>query len=225
MKPEGIIKMVEEFEYDKPTDVNLPNELISRTPKYFKALEEQTGKWNDIDTVFALIGQVLAEVTPISMLRAVSSVGVGGRMFVPRIFSEAKAIEATGDAETDGFRPARQSVSYAAHPPKTIEMTAAQNEYVLRGMSGVVNAGGTARAIKIDGFEIAGKTGTAQVVAVGKDTGANKDHAWFVSFAPAHQPEIAVIALIENSGFGGKNAAPAARALYDVYLSRRQSSP
>ena len=66
------------------------------------------------------------------------------------------------------------------------------------------------------GFDIAGKTGTAQVVELGKDTGENKDHAWFVSFAPAYKPEIAVLALIENVGFGGTYAAPAARALYST---------
>ena len=47
--------------------------------------------------------------------------------------------------------------------------------------------------------------------------GANKDHSWFVSYAPAYKPELATIALIENVGFGGKFAAPATRALYDVY--------
>ena len=64
------------------------------------------------------------------------------------------------------------------------------------------------RASSIAGFDIAGKTGTAQVVGLGKDVGENKDHAWFVSFAPAYKPEIAVIALIENVGFGGTLRRP-----------------
>jgi len=70
------------------------------------------------------------------------------------------------------------------------------------------------------GFDIAGKTGTAQVVGLGKDTGKNKDHAWFVTYAPAYKPEIAMVALIENSGFGGSNAAPAIRGVYDVYYRK-----
>ncbi len=65
-------------------------------------------------------------------------------------------------------------------------------------------------------WEIAGKTGTAQTSAIG--SGGSKDHAWFVSFAPAFKPEIAVIALIENSGFGSSNAAPAVKGVYDAYL-------
>ena len=60
---------------------------------------------------------------------------------------------------------------------------------------------------------------------VGKDSGKNKDHSWFVSFAPAYKPEISVIALIENSGFGAANAAPAARAMYDAYLKKASAQP
>ena len=94
-------------------------------------------------------------------------------------------------------------------------------------MWGVVNNGGTGAAIKMAGFDIAGKTGTAQVVGLGKDVGKNKDHSWFVSYAPAFKPEISVIALIENSGFGAANAAPAVRGVYDVYYAktRGQAEP
>jgi penicillin-binding protein 2 len=87
-------------------------------------------------------------------------------------------------------------------------------------MWGVVNNGGTGASIKMVGFDIAGKTGTAQVVALGKDVGKNKDHSWFVSFAPAYQPEIAIVALIENSGFGSLHAAPAVRHVYDAYYRK-----
>ena len=97
-------------------------------------------------------------------------------------------------------------------------MSEEQYQFVLKGMWGVVNAGGTAGRIKMPNLEIAGKTGTAQVAEIGKDVGANKDHAWFDSFAPAAKPEIAVLVLIENSGFGASNAAPPARAMYEEYL-------
>src|SRR6201989_1711968 len=87
-------------------------------------------------------------------------------------------------------------------------------------MWSVVNAGGTGARIMMAGFDIAGKTGTAQVVGLGKDTGKNKDHSWFVSYAPAWKPEIAMIALIENVGFGGKFAAPAVHNIYEAYLAK-----
>ncbi len=58
------------------------------------------------------------------------------------------------------------------------------------------------------------------MVGLGKDTGKNKDHAWFVSYAPAYKPEIAIVGLIENSGFGGSHAAPAVRGVYDAYYRK-----
>ena len=95
----------------------------------------------------------------------------------------------------------------------------------MQGMYDVVNAGGTAGRIKMEGFDIAGKTGTAQVVSLGKDMGENKDHAWFVSVAPAWKPEIAAVALIENVGFGGTHAAPTVRAIYDTYYEKTRGVP
>ncbi len=96
---------------------------------------------------------------------------------------------------------------------------------MVKGMWAVVNGGGTAAGIAIPGFDVAGKTGTAQVAELGKDVGDKKDHAWFVSFAPAYKPEIAVIALIENVGFGGSHAAPAVKGVYEAYLAKRGGGP
>ena len=103
-------------------------------------------------------------------------------------------------------------------------MTKEQDGAVVKAMWSVVNEAGTAVGIRKDGFDIAGKTGTAQVVGLGKDVGKNKDHSWFVSYAPAFKPEIAVLALIENSGFGSRHAAPAVRAIYDVYVDKGPGS-
>jgi penicillin-binding protein 2 len=222
---EGLTKMVETFEYDKQTGVDLPNEKISQTPKSWRAsVEKREGKWSDIRTVYAGIGQDTVVVTPISMLRAVSSVGVQGKMFHPHFLKEFKAIGAIGEEGEDNYIPPRGSFGYQHPEPKIIEMTPEQNKLVLDGMWGVVNGGGTAGAIKIPNFEIAGKTGTAQVASLGKDVGANKDHAWFVSFAPAYKPELAVLALVENVGFGGSYAAPAVKGVYEAYLSKTNPS-
>lgn len=223
MKLEGLIQMVETFEYDKRSGIDLPNEKISYTPKYYEPYirKRDGGKWNDIETVFASIGQVTVDVTPISMIRAVSSVGVQGRMFVPHLLKEFKAIGAVGEEGSKSYVPARVPFGFDRPEPKIIEMTPEQNAYVLKGMWGVVNNGGTAGRIKNPNFEIAGKTGTAQNSSIG--SGGAKDHAWFVSFAPAYKPEIAVIALIENSGFGSSNAAPAVKAVYDAYIAKNHS--
>jgi penicillin-binding protein 2 len=217
---DGITKMVETFDFDKRSGIDLPNEKISQTPKSWRAsIEKREGRWSDIRTVYASIGQDTVVVTPISLLRAISSIGVQGRMYEPHFLKEFKPIGAIGNEGDSTFIPERLGFGFQHPDPKMIPMTPEQNALMLKGMWGVVNGGGTAGAIKIPGFEIAGKTGTAQNSELG--SGGAKDHAWFVSFAPAYKPEIAILALIENSGFGGSNAAPAAKGVYEAYLAKR----
>ncbi|HWS56404.1 MAG TPA: penicillin-binding protein 2 [Pyrinomonadaceae bacterium] len=213
---EGIMKMVEDYDLNKRTGVDLPHELKSWTPsREFKArFNPRDPQWRDIDTVYASFGQVYDFVTPLAMLRTVAGIGVGGRFYVPHLLKEAKAVAAIGPF------PARPAQGFDRPEPKVVALSAQNHQLVMEGMWQVVNAGGTGGRIKMDGFDIAGKTGTAQVVSLGKDTGKNKDHAWFVSVAPAWKPEIAAIALIENVGFGGTYAAPAVRAVYDQYVAK-----
>ncbi len=218
---EGIIKMVENFDYDKRSGIDLPNEKISQTPKSWKPIiEKREGKWSDIRTVYSGIGQDTVVITPISHIRAIASIGVRGRMYTPHFLKEFKTIAAMGEEGQAGYFPARPAFTFQHPEPKIIEMTPEQNDLIVKGMWGVVNAGGTATSIKIPGFDIAGKTGTAQVAELGKDVGAKKDHAWFASFAPAEKPEIAVLALVENVGFGGSFAAPAVKGVYEAYLAK-----
>ncbi len=217
MKLEGIMEMVEDFEINKKTGVDLPGELRSWTPsREFKArFNPRDPNWRDIDTVYASFGQVYDFVTPLALLRTVSGIAVGGRFPVPHLLKEARAAGVRGE---DDFRPARGYKPPA--PPKVVALDEEQHDLVTKGMWSVVNGPGTAARIRMDEFEIAGKTGTAQVVSLGKDVGENKDHSWFVSYAPADDPEIAVVALVENVGFGSTYAAPAARAVYDAYYRK-----
>jgi penicillin-binding protein 2 len=218
---DGMMQMVEEFDYDKRTGIDLPHELISWTPNYWKPrLAERGEEWKDIRTVYASIGQDTVAITPLSSLRAVAAVGMGGKMYVPHLAKQFREVQAVGEQGSPDYRPLRPARGFDRPDPKIIPIPSDQHDLVVKGMWGVVNGGGTAGRIKMANFEIAGKTGTAQVVGLGKDTGENKDHAWFVSYAPAYKPEIAAIALIENVGFGGTYAAPAVRALYDVYYRK-----
>ncbi|MFN2481297.1 MAG: penicillin-binding transpeptidase domain-containing protein, partial [Pyrinomonadaceae bacterium] len=162
------------------------------------------------------------------------AVAVGGKLYVPHLLKEVKATAAVGDPnERETYRPARAALNYAeareqSSPnkkelrpnPKMISISDENHRFVVEGMWQVVNEGGTGGAVKIEGFDVAGKTGTAQVVSLGKDTGQNKDHSWFVSYAPAWKPEVATVALIENVGFGGKFAAPATRQMYETYYRK-----
>lgn len=227
MKIEGIMKMVDEFEFNKRSGIDLPHEIISWTPSpAFKAkMQPRDPEWRDIDTVYASFGQVYDIITPISLIRAISSVAVGGNMYVPHFLKEFRPVAALSEEGMADYRPGRPARGFERGQPKLIEMPEDQHAVVIDGMWGVVNNGGTAGAIKMAEMEIAGKTGTAQVVGLGKDVGANKDHSWFVSFAPARNPEVAMVALVENVGFGGQFAAPASRAMYDVWYAKMHNLP
>jgi penicillin-binding protein 2 len=216
---DGIMKMVDEFDLNKKTGVDLPHELVSWTPsREFKARFTPKGgdpTWKDIDTVYASFGQVYDFVTPLAMLRAQAAIANGGRLYVPHLLREALPVKAVGPF------PDRPRQTFDHPDPKLLDIPADQHQLVVGGMWGVVNEpGGTGGAARVEGFDIAGKTGTAQVVGLGKDTGKNKDHAWFVSYAPAWKPEISMIALIENVGFGGRFAAPAVHNIYASYLAK-----
>ncbi len=219
---EGVIKMVEDFGYDKRSGIDLPNEKVPQTPKsWMPYVVKREGKWSDIRTVYSGIGQDTVVVTPISMLHAIAAIGMRGEQYTPHLMREIKPIAAVGNEGESNYFPARQGFLYQNTEPRMLVAADDQWDLIIKGMWGVVNGGGTAGAIRMANFEIAGKTGTAQVAELGKDTGDKKDHAWFVSFAPAYKPEIAMVALIENVGFGGSFAAPASKGVYETYLAKR----
>jgi penicillin-binding protein 2 len=97
---------------------------------------------------------------------------------------------------------------------------------VLRGMIGATTYGTAAAVSKDARYAIAGKTGTAQVFTVAQNAKYNantvaerlRDHSWFIAFAPAESPRIAICVLVENGGFGAAAAAPIARSVMDAYL-------
>ena len=94
-------------------------------------------------------------------------------------------------------------------------------------MMKTMGRGGTGAQIRVEGYTVAGKTGTAQVVGIAQDAkyDAKKlsrrlhDHALFIAFAPARNPRIALAVLVENGGFGAKAAAPVAREMMDYWLT------
>jgi penicillin-binding protein 2 len=218
---DGIVQMVDEFDLNKRTGIDLPNEIMNYTPsrEFKRKMQPRDPEWRDIDTVYASFGQVYDIITPISLLRTIAAVSVDGRMYIPHVLKEVRALGTPG---TPDYKPPVnfQPLDPSRPNPKIIPIPEAIDQTVVQGMWQVVNAGGTAGRIKMDGFDIAGKTGTAQVVGLGKDVGKNKDHSWFVSYAPAFKPELVMVALIENSGFGGTHAAPAVRGVYDVYYRK-----
>ncbi|HYJ45102.1 MAG TPA: penicillin-binding protein 2 [Pyrinomonadaceae bacterium] len=230
MKLEGIQEMADMFDLNKRTGIDLPHEVISTTPsRELKAkLFPKDPEWKDIDTVYSSFGQGEDVLTPMALLRAHSSIGMGGKMYIPHLMKEVREVPAVGnDPSSPDYRPARPAKTFDRPDPKIIPIPPDQNAMVVKSMWSVVNEAGTATGIKMAGFDIAGKTGTAQVVSLGKDVGEHKDHSWFVSYAPAFKPEISCVALIENAGLGSRFGAPTVRAIYDVYYrkTRNQDPP
>lgn len=218
---DGIVAMVDEFDFNKRTGIDLPNEVVSWTPsrEFKRRMQPKDPDWRDIDTVYSSFGQVYDIITPISLIRAISAVSMHGKMYIPHLLKEVRPFGTQGTADyraPAGFQP----LDPARANPKVLPIPEEIDHAVVEGMWSVVNAGGTGAGIRMVGFDIAGKTGTAQVARLGLDTGKNKDHSWFVTYAPAYKPEIAMVALIENSGFGGQHAAPAIRRVYDTYYRK-----
>src|SRR5918911_662068 len=98
----GIMEMVDELDLNRQTGIDLPHELVSWTPspEFKRRFNPHDPEWKDIDTVYASFGQVYDIMTPISMLRAVAGIGIGGRMYVPHLLKEVKAISAVGEPGT-----------------------------------------------------------------------------------------------------------------------------
>ena len=222
----GIMEMVDEFDLNRRTGIDLPHEAVNTipSPELKARMNPRDAEWRDIDTVYSSFGQVYDIITPLSSLREVAGIGVGGKLYIPHVLKELRPIGREGDPD---YRVARVFVPLDPQRPnpKIVPIPEDQHKVVVDGMWGVVNNGGTGAGIKMAGFDIAGKTGTAQVVGLGKDVGKNKDHSWFVSYAPAYKPEISIICLIENSGFGSQHAAPAVRAIYDIYYAKTRPQP
>jgi penicillin-binding protein 2 len=113
--------------------------------------------------------------------------------------------------------------------PRVQGGTPEQWKVIMEGMRDTM-IHGTARAIATSAeYQMAGKTGTAQVFTVAQNQSVQaavtnerlRDHSWFVAFAPAENPQIAVAVLVENGGFGASAAAPIARSVMDAYLLPR----
>jgi len=168
-------------------------------------------KWYEGETISVAIGQGALGVTPLQAAWAMGGLTTGGRLKQPHFVSpdELKKLGFSAGEVVEEDYPIQES---------TVDI-------VTKAMWGVVQeAGGTGNNAKVDGFEVGGKTGTAQGVG-GKDAGkTNKEHrenAWFVGFAPYRNPEIVVATLIQNGGWGSEAAAPVSHAVLEVYYKKK----
>lgn len=178
--------------------------------------------WFSGDTVSVGIGQGYSLVTPLQLAMATATLANNGIGFTPHLVREIR-----DEVYTKG--------QLTRYPPKpSFNVDPAHLDLVKRAMVAVTQPGGTAVVASAGApYLIAAKTGTAQVVGVKQGEKYNasalserhRDHAWFIAFAPADQPTIAVAVLAENGGHGGGTAGPIARKVFDYYLLGKKPDP
>ena len=200
------------------TGIDLPNEVENIMPSTFWKQQRYGEKWYAGETISVSIGQGQVSVTPMSMAVMMASVASGTRV-APRL------VRATADGPNAAWEPAA-----VTRPPAAVTLKPATIAAIHDGLWMAVNEAGTATRARIAGRDVAGKTGTAQVISIqgrerargsGKDL---RDHGWFVFMVPRDNPELAGVIFAEHAEHGYL-AAPIARHIIETYYARKEGRP
>jgi len=219
---DNIFNFLSRFGFGKKTGIDLEGESSGLLPSQEWKMKRFKQKWYTGDTVSVGIGQGYSLVTPLQLAAATATLANDGIGYKPHLLREIK------NSVTNEVR------KLDIKPSFDIKLDPANIDLVKRAMAAVTQPGGTAVSASAGAlYTIAGKTGTAQVVGMkqGEKYDASKlderhrDHAWFISFAPADKPKIVVVVLAENGGHGGGTAAPIARKVMDYYLLGKVPTP
>ena len=201
---ETMFETMEQFGFGATPPIDLPEEELSRSGVFEG--EELLTRGDPVDLARLAIGQERLLVTPLQMAMVAAAVANGGKLMKPQIWS--RVVDPDGRI-TDRLDPSEYSEPISAE-------TAAD---LATAMEGVVNEG-TGTNAAIPGVPVAGKTGTAETP--GNDAcggGDDENQAWFIGFAPADDPEIAIAATVEcTEQFGNDVAAPIFRAVAESIL-------
>ena len=214
-----IAKYAWHFGLGEPTGIELESEKGGLIPTVDWKKRTRREPWYPGETLSVAIGQGFVSVTPLQLVNMISSVANGGTLFQPKVLK--------GVLE----KQTRQLEEPLPMPSRRVEFNPETFAILREALRGVLSdPKGTARASRSDVVEIAGKTGTAQVIGIRPRAPSEPipkeflDHAWFVAFAPASDPQIAVVVLVENSGHGGAVAAPIAKEIIETYLAYDRST-
>jgi len=193
------------------TDIALPDEKAGLVPTAAWKRDKVHEPWYPADNFMNSIGQGFLQVSPIQAAQMIGAVANGGVFYQPLLLKRTRNRE-TGAEQV--FEPKEKR--RAVFDPEAL----AEVRSALLGVTS--EAGGTAHGAATPLAPVAGKTGTAQVIAQkvagGKLTESTQDHAWFVAYAPANDPKIAVAVVVEHGGHGGAAAAPVAKKVIEEYL-------
>jgi penicillin-binding protein 2 len=192
----------------------LPSREWKRQRFSGKSYREEHRKWYLGDSISAGIGQGYNAFTPMQQAEAIATIANDGVGLRPHL---VKTIENVKTGEQREIAP--EQVHQLAVKPEHLEV-------IKNALIGVAREGTSARAFIGAKYVSAGKTGTSQLFSIkegekyqsGKIDERLRDHAWYIAYAPATAPKIALAVLVENGGFGAQAAAPVARAIFDYYL-------
>lgn len=215
---DNISSFLRQFGFGARTGIDLEGEAAGVLPsqewkmRRFRRPDQQ--KWYAGETISVGIGQGYNAYTPLQLAQAMAVIASGGVMYRPHFVNY---IENSRSGERTYVE--REPLRTLAFKPQHIE-------FIRNAMVGVNKEGTGARAFAGAGYTSAGKTGTAQVVALKQNEKyvesrvqeRHRDHALFIAFAPVESPKIALAVLVENAGFGARAAAPIARQVLDYYL-------
>ena len=198
--------------------IDLPNEVKGLVPSTEWKKTTREPKWYPGETISVSIGQGQVSVTPVSLATMMMTVANGGIRYTPHV------VKAVDDGKGKGWQPVVPPPPQSSAPMKQSTIDALHE-----GLWMVVNAAGTGGRGKIVGYNVAGKTGTAQVVSL---TGAKilkgkmdvRDHGWFVFFAPHDKPEIAGVIFAEHAEHGYLGA-PIAKYAMETYFAKKEGRP
>jgi penicillin-binding protein 2 len=208
------------FGLGAPLGIDLNREKGGLIPTKQWKLSRFRQSWQMGETISLAIGQGYNLVTPIQLANVYATLANGGTVYRPRLI---KQLESSDGHVVKRYGPEKQGVLPVR--PQNIQL-------INQGLWGAVNEkGGTGYILKRQEQDVAGKTGTAQVIGLPQDEKARKtkrvsaafrDHALFVCFAPYGNPEIVVAVILENAGHGGSAAAPVARKIIDTYFALKK---
>jgi len=199
---DAISKYAKMFGIGELSGIDIPGESRGNPPSAEWKQRIHKEPWYPGDTISVSIGQGLLATTPVQMATMISAVANGGTLVQPHLARDAK------------------------FTAEKIPVSAATLALIRDALADVVEEG-TATKAQLGPIRVAGKTGTAQVFkkSVGVDADKQpkdeRDHAWFIGYAPAENPEIAFAIVIEHGGHGGTTAAPVARKVLEVFFEDR----
>ena len=208
----AIAKYATAFGLGAATRIDLPGEKLGLIPRPRLRRDRRVGGgWHAGETVNMSIGQGAVLVTPMQVARFMSAVANGGVLWKPRLVQRIERPD-KGVVWSD-------SGTVTGH----VELSPMVWAFLRQSLWSVVNEGGTGAGARIAGLDVAGKTGTAQMIAKSRSD-KGQDHAWFASFAPVGDPEAVVVVLVERGGKGGQVAAPIARKILNAIFLEKVAS-